>query len=560
MMLNYIALLTALSISGVAAYYSIYGLTAIFSGVFWPIVIMGSVLEVGKIVTTVWLHTYWHQLRWLLKSYMSIAVAVLMFITSMGIFGFLSRAHIEVTSQAGGGELLIQQVELSISTEQKRIDDARAVIKQMDDAITGLLKGSGANAERDNNRTAAMTTQATKLRENQKKEREALNKSIDEGNKRIAELSKEKLKLKQEDLKLQAEVGPVKYIAQLIYDDEVPGQNILEKAVRWVIIIIVAVFDPLAVAMVLGVTMVMNKRREEKDLLQKQAEHDSDGNRNIELPLEVIREVEVIKEVPVDVIREVIVEVERIVEVPVEVERIVEVPVEVEKIVEVYVDRSHEQPSIEIKNIGTTDIQLKNERDQFYLTSLSETKRADAAEQELAEALVLLEQAKNVEPQVVEKIVEVVKEVPVEVQVEVEKLVQDTTHMFALTRELDALLKENERKDNMIQQLKANLRITQEEKAGVSADEYDDFVDTEVMGAHFPEQGTIGQLYMHTKTNRLYKFNGDTWMEADKNMNTSYTYDETWQHWMLGRLSRGESDWDDLTSAEQSALEQKAKN
>jgi len=560
MMLNYIALLTALSISGVAAYYSIYGLTAIFSGVFWPIVIMGSVLEVGKIVTTVWLHTYWHQLRWLLKSYMSIAVAVLMFITSMGIFGFLSRAHIEVTSQAGGGELLIQQVELSISTEQKRIDDARAVIKQMDDAITGLLKGSGANAERDNNRTAAMTTQATKLRENQKKEREALNKSIDDSNKRIAELSKEKLKLKQEDLKLQAEVGPVKYIAQLIYDDEVPGQNILEKAVRWVIIIIVAVFDPLAVAMVLGVTMVMNKRREEKDLLQKQAEHDSDGNRNIELPLEVIREVEVIKEVPVDVIREVIVEVERIVEVPVEVERIVEVPVEVEKIVEVYVDRSHEQPSIEIKNIGTTDIQLKNERDQFYLTSLSETKRADAAEQELAEALVLLEQAKNVEPQVVEKIVEVIKEVPVEVQVEVEKLVQDTTHMFALTRELDALLKENERKDNMIQQLKANLRITQEEKAGVSADEYDDFVDTEVMGAHFPEQGTIGQLYMHTKTNRLYKFNGDTWMEADKNMNTSYTYDETWQHWMLGRLSRGESDWDDLTSAEQSALEQKAKN
>jgi hypothetical protein len=556
MMLNYIALLTALSISGVAAYYSIYGLTAIFSGVFWPIVIMGSVLEVGKIVTTVWLHTYWHQLRWLLKSYMSIAVAVLMFITSMGIFGFLSRAHIEVTSQAGGGELLIQQVELSISTEQKRIDDARAVIKQMDDAITGLLKGSGANAERDNNRTANMTTQATKLRESQKKEREALNKNIDEGNKRIAELSKEKLKLKQEDLKMQAEVGPIKYIAQLIYDDELPGQSILEKAVRWVIIIIVAVFDPLAVAMVLGVTMVMNNRRREKEIADETAAHDSDGNRDIQLPIEVIREVERIVEVPVEVIREV----------TVEVERIVEVPVEVEKIVEVYVDRSHEQPSIEIKNIGTTDIQLKNERDQFYLTSLSETKRADAAEQELAEALVLLEQAKNVEPQVVEKIVEVVKEVPVEVirevpvEVEVEKLVQDTTHMFALTRELDALLKENERKDNMIQQLKANLRITQEEKAGVSADEYDDFVDTEVMGAHFPEQGTIGQLYMHTKTNRLYKFNGDTWMEADKNMNTSYTYDETWQHWMLGRLSRGESDWDDLTSAEQSALEQKAKN
>ena len=232
---------------------------------------MGSVLEVGKIVTTVWLHTYWHQLRWLLKSYMSIAVAVLMFITSMGIFGFLSKAHIEVTSQAGGGQLLVQQIDQNIAIEQRRIDDARKVMAQMDDAVAGLLKGSGANAERDNNRTATMTDQATKLRDGQKKERDSLNSAIDNANNRISELNKQKLKLEQEQLKMEAEVGPIKYIAQLIYDDSA-NKDMMERAVRWVIIVIVAVFDPLAVAMVLGVTMVMNKRKEDQAELQAQAE------------------------------------------------------------------------------------------------------------------------------------------------------------------------------------------------------------------------------------------------------------------------------------------------
>ena len=259
-LVNYIALLTAISISAVAAYYSIVGLTAVFSGVFWPIVIMGSVLEVGKIVTTVWLHSYWAQLRWFLKFYMSIAVIVLMFITSMGIFGFLSRAHIEVTSQVGGSALLIQQIDQSIGIEQKRIDDTRTQIQQMDNAVTGLLQGSASNAIRDNNRTAQLAQQATRLRQTQKKERDSLNLVIDDANKRMAELNAQKLKLQQSQAKIEAEVGPIKYIAQLIYGDEI-NKDLLERAVRWVIIIIVAVFDPLAVCMILGVTMVINSNR-----------------------------------------------------------------------------------------------------------------------------------------------------------------------------------------------------------------------------------------------------------------------------------------------------------
>ena len=520
MMLNYIALLTALSISGVAAYYSIYGLTAIFSGVFWPIVIMGSVLEVGKIVSTVWLHTYWHHLKLSLKAYMSLAVVILMFITSMGIFGFLSKAHIEVTSQAGGGDLLIQQVDQNIAIEQQRITDARKVMAQMDDAVAALLKGSGANAERDNNRTANMTTQATKLRDSQKKERESLNASIDTANNRIAELSRQKLKLNQEQLKMEAEVGPIKYIAQLIYDDTA-SKDMMERAVRWVIIVIVAVFDPLAVAMVLGVTMVMNNRRREHELVEHEPVRDSEGTRDIELPVgvervlervvevevpvELIREVEVIKEVPVEVIREV--------------EVIKEVPVEV----------------------LVPDTEL---------------------EQELAEALVMLEDALNKPAKVqyvdriVEKTVEVIKEVPVEIIKEVQ--VTDTTNLNALTRELDNLLQENLRKENQIHALKAELKIKDQESAGVAADEFDAVVNTSLLGTQLPDSGEIGQLYLNVKTEKLYKYTGTDWLEVDKQMNSSYTMDEHWQNYKLGQLTRGEAEWDDLTVAEQTALEQKA--
>lgn len=487
MFLNITALLSAISISGVAAYYSIYGLTAIFSGVFWPIVIMGTVLEIGKIVVTVWLHTYWNKLRWFLKAYMSAAVVVLMFITSMGIFGYLSRAHIEVTSAAGGSQLLVAQVDQNISIEQKRIDDARKVMTQMDDAVASLLRGSGANAERDNNRTAALTTQATKLRDSQKKERASLNEQIDAANNRIADLSKQKLKLDQEQLKIEAEVGPIKYIAQMIYDDGV-GKDVLERAVRWVIIVIVAVFDPLAVALVLGVTMVMNSAAKPV--------YDETGTRDIELPTEVVREVE------------------RIIEVP------VEVPVEVIREVQVMVE------------------------DTAAITKL---------EEELAETLILLEEARNTDPQIVEKVVERVVEVPVEKVVEIVR--NNDAQVFALTSEIDNLMGELHRKDQLIHSLQAREQIAELEQLGVSESEFDANMSTSMLGKVLPTVAISGDLFYNTANKNLYKYNGITWIEVDKNTNTSYTYDEHWQHWMTGSIGRGETDWDDLTSAEQSALE-----
>ena len=495
MFLNFIALLTAISISSVAAYYSIYGLTAIFSGVFWPIVIMGGVLEVGKIVTTVWLHTYWRDLRFFLKLYMSVAVIVLMFITSMGIFGFLSRAHIEVTSQAGGGELLIQQVDMGIELEKKRIEDARSVIAQMDNAINSLLKGSGANADRDNNRTAALTTQATKLRDGQKKERASLNASIDEANKRITELSKEKLRLQQEDLKIQAEVGPIKYIAQMIYDENAT-KDIMEKAVRWVIIIIVAVFDPLAVCMVLGVTMVMNKRREEREALAAAKVHDEIAH-EIDRVIEKIVEVEVerVREVPVEVIREV--EVIKEIEKPIEVIREVEVIKEIEKIVEI------------------------------------------------------------------EKPVEVIKEIKIE----------DTDKLEELQQEIKSLLEELEQKDKLLEQrtnpIEQDEPVQEEESQSPAASILPDLEEVLAVkpdnaapemavtfGVDFPKSAQNGQMFLKLDVipSQLFKYNGNKWIQVDKEMNSSYANNQRVILMLMERLSSGEIEWDDLTAAEQEAV------
>lgn len=349
MFLNAFALVTAISISGVAAYYSIVGLTAIFSGVLIPIIIMGSVLEVGKIVTTVWLHVNWHRVSWAIRYYLSIAVVVLMFVTSMGIFGFLSRAHIDATSGVGDNQLIIEQLDQQIAVERQRITDSQRVIAQMDAAINNILNQSSNARTIENQRGGQIATQANTLRNTQKKERDALNKTIDDTNKRIAEINSQRLKLQQAQAKTEAEVGPIKYIAQLIYGDTV-NKDLLERAVRWVIIIIVAVFDPLAVSLVLGVTMSLTYIKRKKDEERNTSSTESKPASTAGTPGEESSTVEgrdqpvtsqepEIRYIDRPVIEYKTIEIEKIVEIEVPVEvftRVeVEVPVEVIKEIEV---------------------------------------------------------------------------------------------------------------------------------------------------------------------------------------------------------------------------------
>lgn len=254
MITNILLLLSALSLSAIAGYYSVIGMTAIFAAAWWPVVVMTGMLEFSKIIVASWLYKNWKVTPALLKSYLTAAVVILMFITSLGIFGFLSKAHIEQTAGMGDNTLFVAQIDQQIQVERGKIEDNRKVIQQMDDAVASMLSQSTQASAQKANRGTTMAQQASQLRDRQKKDREALNRMIDESNAKIRDLSGQKLKLEQAQLKLEAEVGPIKYIAQMVYGDN-PDKNLLEKAVRYVIILIIFVFDPLAVLMIIAANM-----------------------------------------------------------------------------------------------------------------------------------------------------------------------------------------------------------------------------------------------------------------------------------------------------------------
>jgi hypothetical protein len=252
MFLSYITLAVALSLSVIAAYYSIAGLTAIFAAAVIPIIVMGSILELGKVVITLWLHEYWSRCRWLMKLYLVPAVAVLMLITSMGIFGFLSKAHSDQSMISGDVQAKIAVYDEKIKVSQDNIDANRKALKQLDEAVDQVMGRSTSETGAD---------KAVAIRKSQARERTRLLAEIATEQKTITGLREERAPIAAEVRKVEAEVGPIKYIAKLIYGDN-PDANLLEKAVTWVIIIIVAVFDPLAIMMLLAATESMKWERQ----------------------------------------------------------------------------------------------------------------------------------------------------------------------------------------------------------------------------------------------------------------------------------------------------------
>ena len=248
--MRYLTLFTALSIAGVAAWYSIVGLMAIFAGAVIPIAIMGGVLELGKLVTAAWLHQNWEKARWWMKTYLTSAVFLLMFITSLGIFGFLSKAHLEHSISTGGtNELRISNLERQIGNQQRVITDSEKVLGQLDQTVQVLL-----DADRIRGRSGALAT-----RKGQLEERTALNQDIDDAYARIEEYQTELSPLQQEKLAIEVEVGPLKYIAELIYGEN--AEDYFDEAVRWVIILLIITFDPLAVVLLLAATQGFAERR-----------------------------------------------------------------------------------------------------------------------------------------------------------------------------------------------------------------------------------------------------------------------------------------------------------
>jgi len=261
MILAWLLLLTGLTISAVAIYYSVVGLTAIFSAAVIPIIVMGSALEVGKLVCASWLKANWTRAPAYMKYYMISAVIILMIITSLGIFGFLSKAHNDQNLVSGDVQSKIAIYDEKIKTARENIEANRKQLKQMDEAVDQVMGRSTDEKGAD---------KAVSVRKNQSRDRVALAKDIEANQKLIATLNDQAAPIRAEVRKVEAEVGPIKYIAKFIYGEHGADENMLERAVTWIIILIVIVFDPLAVIMLLAAQMTFGWLRE-----QKKAEGDS---------------------------------------------------------------------------------------------------------------------------------------------------------------------------------------------------------------------------------------------------------------------------------------------
>ena len=264
MFLTLLTFISAISISVIAAGYSIIGLATLFAGATTAIIAMGGALEIGKLVAASWLYNNWRSdVPRLLKSYLFIAIIVLVFITSMGIFGFLSKAHLDQVKPTSSNNIKIELIDNQILSQEKIIDRSQKTLNLLDKALEVYIDKE-------------YVTRGLKERKKQKPERDALTSAINEASDKITELSDKRGSLKLEQDKIEAEVGPIKYIAELIYGDD--AKDYFDHAVRIVILILIFVFDPLAVLLLIAANISLRQwrlARNEKQNIKDEEEKES---------------------------------------------------------------------------------------------------------------------------------------------------------------------------------------------------------------------------------------------------------------------------------------------
>jgi len=728
MLLGLLILFVALALSGIAAYYSIIGLTAIFAAAVVPIIVMGGVLEVAKLACTVWLHQNWQRARFIMKLYLVPAVAVLMFITSMGIFGFLSKSHIE---QSAMGTEQIEQVKVIedkllraqakvqrwnteigrlnrgetsgridglIVREQARIDKANKRIQPQVDAENAKIKGfrtqAAVEVDQQNKRlgdaqkrtsanitiaekrlaqldkdVAAYTSQGTtkggvftadvdnvkkgnQLRANQKPERDALEKAIRKAkqteigvasrvqreitniNKRLAEqikvveknvekirasiiktidsananiakytleagssnknvdqrikelelnieniqpqidgLREEKFVFEKQYRQFEAEVGPVKYIAQLIYGDN-PDQNLLEAAVRWVIILIVAVFDPLAIMMLLAATETFAWRRQDKEIAvetvtkmpspvpveedsqepEQEApeepepdQSDKDGPADEE-PGET-RSEDKFDGGETDIDTEEPVQDPRPLERTLHVEHIVlpEPEDKIENNIPPAINYEHEyvpNPEVEeeiVQHIADEPVEKFIEQEEKVEELLENDGRQDQS--------IFLEEPTEEEVQAVEEDIFEWKE-------------EDEDDPNKRAKRIWKRLNPDDTMKNQEYMLsRGEINVLPWEQYIDQPDEKLQQFATSTFGASFPTHPIKGDTYVKTDVlpSTLHKFNGDIWITVDKEISDAHLYNEDYIQHLIEKLGSGEYDPELLNDAERSAIEEQLK-
>ncbi len=505
MIFGFTILATALLLSLVAAYYSIMGLTAIFAAATIPVIIMGASLELGKIVATVWLHNNWQRASWLFKTYLIPAVFFLMMLTSMGIYGFLSKAHSDQSLVSGDVTAKIAIYDEKIKIERENIDADRKQLKQMDEAVDQVMARS--TSEEGASRSSA-------IRRSQQKERARLLADITTSQQKITALNQERAPIAAEVRKVEAEVGPIKYIAALLYGDN-PDANVLEKAVRFVIIMIVLVFDPLALCLILAANKQFEwARRGTGGWVHDEKTQDDD-----------------------------------------------------KKVAE-WFDHARERAKFWDKQqqepppgpepfksgpfVSGTFQQAKYEQDDGPLTDNQVEQIQATATEELPKGELLAKEELFPEPTVAETLPE-----PALPQPTVDLVVNAGSDYVEVNG------KRVHHKSFDIHSQNAGHAVERHATARLQADnELAGTASTTGFGIVFPDVPNKGDTFLRVDRlpTMLYKYNGRDWIEIDKEISTSYVYEDSYIDHLITRIGSGEYDPDLLSDMEREAIAQRLRN
>ena len=507
MFLSLITLAVALSLSVIAAWYSIAGLAAIFAAALVPIIIMGGILELAKIVVTLWLHEYWRQCRWLMKVYLVPAVFMLMVITSMGIFGFLSKAHMDQGMVSGDVQAKIALYDEKIKVERENIDANRKALKQMDEAVDQVMGRSQDEKGAD---------KAVSIRRAQQKERARLLADIATAQQKITALNEQRAPIAAEVRKVEAEVGPIKYIAALIYGDN-PDTNLLEKAVRWVIIILVTVFDPLAIMMLLAATESLKWNREKK--------YKADDGPLSDEQIEQLQDL--VKDLPTgDLV--------------------------------VKSTLFPEDTAIDCAKCGTTLVDAPG----IGLFCPNKDCNTNGEQHDANEDLPVAE----VPTDRIVKTEEVNTNV---VATDIQALDTEDDHLDGMDAEAKTAAR-RWKEENPGQTLKAQQRLYEIGKIDnlpwmdpayleLTPDNAPVKENTTGFGTSFPSGPKKGDTFLRVDRlpSVLYKYNGNNWIEVDKQLNNRYAYNEAYIDHLIVKIDSGEYDPDLLSEAEREQIERR---
>ena len=494
MIFGYLMMVIAITISAIAAWYSVEGLTAIFAAAVVPVIIMGGALEAGKITATVWLHNNWARISWAYKTYLIPAIVFLMLLTSMGIFGFLSKAHSDQNLVSGDAMSKVAIYDEQIKTEKDNIDANKRALQQMNAQVDSLL------GRTDTERGAE---RAVLVRKQQARERASLQTEIVTAQKKIARLQQERAPLAAEFRKIEADVGPVKYIAAFVYGDN-PDANVLERAVSWIIILIVIVFDPLALCLILASNKQLEWAREDKVRAHNEEE-------------QTVPTVAATEEPPAELPPHCGPDDAPLTEEQLEQIRIIAANAAVDQL-------ESAEPIAEV-------IEPEAIPEQIQTANLDETLPQVEVTQPPAQDTVLATEALPPE-----------EPLPVDVfNTPVRRGADYAVRYRGKVYNLDAFTK-----------LHPDLSIQADnQKTNVTAGQCG-------FGDAFPAAPAKGDMFIRTDylPEQLYKWNGSKWIEIDKNSTDSYTYNQAYIQHLIAKLEAGEYEIEDLSAAEQSQVEQ----